>query len=43
MHRYCDEFGFRWDRRAVGGGERMVGAIKGAEGKRLMCREPETA
>jgi transposase-like protein len=35
-HRYCDEFGFRWDRRKVSDGERMVAAIKGAEGKRLM-------
>ena len=35
-HRYCDEFSFRWDRRKISGGERMVVAIKGAEGKRLM-------
>jgi transposase-like protein len=41
-HRYCDEFGFRWDRRNVSDGERMVSAIKGGEGKRLMYREPET-
>jgi transposase-like protein len=41
-HRYCDEFAFRWDRRKVSDGERMVSAIKGAEGKRLMYREPET-
>ena len=38
-HRYCDEFGFRWDRRKVSDGERMVSAIKGAEGKRLMYRD----
>jgi transposase-like protein len=37
-HRYCDEFGFRWDRRKKTDGERMVAAIKGAEGKRLMYR-----
>jgi len=36
LHRYCDEFGFRWDHRKVSDGERMVAAIKGAEGKRLM-------
>jgi hypothetical protein len=36
LHRYCTEFGFRWDRRNVSDGERMVDAIKGAEGKRLM-------
>ena len=35
-HRYCDEFSFRWDRRKISDGERMVEAIKGAEGKRLM-------
>jgi hypothetical protein len=35
-HRYCDEFSFRWDQRKVSDGERMVAAIKGAEGKRLM-------
>jgi len=38
-HRYCDEFGFRWDRRKVSDGERMVAAIKGAEGKRLFYRD----
>ena len=42
-HRYCDEFGFRWDRRNVSDGERMVDAIKGGEGKRLMYREPVNA
>jgi len=37
-HRYCDEFGFRWNRRKSSDGDRMVAAIKGAEGKRLMYR-----
>jgi transposase-like protein len=36
LHRYCNEFGFRWTERKVTDGERMVAAIKGAEGKRLM-------
>jgi transposase-like protein len=40
LHRYCTEFGFRWDRRRVTDGERMVDTIKGTEGKRLMYREP---
>ena len=31
LHRYCDEFGFRWDHRKVSDGERMVAAIKGAD------------
>lgn len=37
-HRYCDEFSFRWDRRRTSDGERMVAAIKGAQGKRLMYK-----
>jgi transposase-like protein len=36
LHRYCNEFGFRWDHRKASDGERMVAAIRGAEGKRLM-------
>jgi hypothetical protein len=40
LHRYCTEFGFRWDRRKITDGERMVDAIKGVEGKRLFFREP---
>jgi transposase-like protein len=40
LHRYCNEFGFRWNHRKVSDGERMVAAIQGAEGKRLMYREP---
>lgn len=40
LHRYCDEFAFRWDHRKVTDGERMVAAIQGSEGKRLTYREP---
>jgi transposase-like protein len=40
LHRYCTEFGFRWDHRKITDGERMVVAIKGAEGKRLTYKEP---
>jgi transposase-like protein len=40
LHRYCTEFGFRWSLRKVKDGERMVEAIKGVEGKRLMYRQP---
>ena len=36
LHRYCDEFSFRWNYRKVTDGERMVAAIEGAEGKRLL-------
>src|SRR5260370_33157493 len=28
LHRYCIEFGFRWDRRGISDGERIVDAIK---------------
>lgn len=35
LHRYCDEFGFRWDHRKVTDGERTVAAIQQAGGKRL--------
>jgi transposase-like protein len=40
LHRYCTEFGFRWNLRKTSDGDRMVAAIKGAEGKRLMYRMP---
>lgn len=40
LHRYCGEFSFRWNHRKVSDGERMVAAIKGAEGRRLMLHEP---
>ena len=36
LHRYCTEFSFRWDHRTTTDGERLVAAIRGAEGKRLM-------
>ncbi len=38
LHRYCDEFGFRWDHRKVTDGERTVAAIRQAGGKRLLYR-----
>ena len=39
LHRYCNEFSFRWDHRRVTDGERTVSAIEGAAGKRLAYRE----
>jgi transposase-like protein len=44
LHRYCDEFAFRWDTRKLNDGERVVEAVKRTEGKRLtydqcVCRE----
>jgi hypothetical protein len=41
LHRYLAEFDFRWSNRHATDGERMVRAIKGVEGKRLMMRAPE--
>lgn len=40
LHRYIDEFAFRWNHRMVEDGTRTLAAIKGAEGKRLFYREP---
>lgn len=42
LHRYCNEFGFRWNNRKVTDGERMVAAINGIEGKRLFYKTPTT-
>ena len=36
LFRYCNEFNFRWNNRKVSDGERMVEAIRGVQGKRLM-------
>jgi transposase-like protein len=40
LHRYCNEFGFRWGLRRVSDGQRMVEAINGAKGRRLFYRQP---
>jgi transposase-like protein len=40
LHRYVDEFSFRWNHRKSSDGARMVAAIIGAAGKRLMYRQP---
>jgi hypothetical protein len=40
MHRYCDEFSFRWGERFVTDSERREQALKQVEGKRLMYRQP---
>ena len=40
LHRYVTEFEFRWNRRKVTDGERMVDAILGAKGKRLYYVQP---
>jgi transposase-like protein len=38
LHRYCDEFSFRWDHRKITDSDRTARAIKGGEGKRLKYR-----
>jgi transposase-like protein len=40
LHRYVTETMFRWNTRKMADGVRMVAVIKGAEGKRLMYRQP---
>ncbi len=40
LHRYVNEFAFRWNHRKADDGARTVAAIRGAEGKRLMYRDP---
>jgi hypothetical protein len=35
LHRYCDEFAFRWDTRKLSDGQRVSEALKRTEGKRL--------
>lgn len=40
LHRYCDEFVFRWDHRKVDDGERMLSLIQATDGKRLMYKQP---
>lgn len=36
LHRYCSEFEFRWNTRALNDGERVAAAVKSATGKRLV-------
>ena len=40
LHRYVNEFEFRWNHRKTSDGARMLAAISGAEGKRLMYKQP---
>lgn len=43
LHRYVSEFEFRYNTRALNDGERVAAAFRGAEGKRLLYVQPETA
>ena len=42
LHRYCEEFSFRWKHRKVSDGHRMVAVIDGAEAD-LAVRQPRDA
>jgi hypothetical protein len=39
LDRYVNKTDFRWDYRKATDSERMVKAIEGADGKRLICKE----
>jgi len=43
LHRYLAEFEFRWNHRYVDDAQRTMAAIRGAEGKRLLYRQPAAA
>jgi transposase-like protein len=43
LHRYISEFVFRWNTRKEDDGSRVVAAVRAAEGKRLMYKEPAVA
>jgi transposase-like protein len=43
LHRYLVEWDFKWNTRKMTDGERAALALKGAEGKRLMYRQPSEA
>jgi transposase-like protein len=40
LHRYLWQFDFLWNHRQLNDGERMVAAMRAAEGKRLMYKQP---
>jgi hypothetical protein len=40
LHRYCDEFSFRWNGRKTPDAERTVKALSLIQGARLMYKEP---
>jgi hypothetical protein len=40
LHRYCDEFSFRWNGRKLEDTMRRDAAVRGSEGKRLMFYQP---
>jgi len=43
LHRYIWQFDFMWNGRKLNDGQRVVSAIRSAEGKRMMYKKPEAA
>ncbi|MGH9428991.1 MAG: IS1595 family transposase, partial [Terriglobia bacterium] len=43
LHRYLAEFEFRYNNRALEDGARTLAAIRAAEGKRLVYKQPQQA
>lgn len=43
LHRYLSEFEFRYNYRELSDGQRTVAALKAAQGKRLLYKEPRHA
>jgi hypothetical protein len=41
LHRYCNEFDFRWNGRKLTDAQRRDAAVQGAQGKRLMFKMPQ--
>jgi hypothetical protein len=40
LHRYCDEFAFRYELRKIDDSTRASMIVEGAEGKRLTSKQP---
>jgi hypothetical protein len=43
LHRYCNEFSFRWNEKTAKDAQRRDKAVYGAEGKRLFYKTPKFA
>ena len=41
LGRYCDEFAFRYEHRKASDGQRTKMLVAGAEGKRLIYKQPD--
>lgn len=41
LHRYVAEFEFKYNTRTLNDGERVIAAVRKADGKRLMYKQPK--